>query len=171
MEDEDRRLAQRIVSFYQKENEWSETNFEESNFRFMAHLAKAKLQPTQWSSQAKTLLVTSYVAMRNDFSRRNINGYKISRVTTNHLKTIIRIAECFSKLCPQSCDQTVSIVDCTQVRHAIDFLILKNSHFLNLNKDLLNPERIMAVKQAIVDKTAELTNFPLANDYLDQWSP
>ena len=60
---------------------------------------------------------------------------------------------------------------CNSVKEAIDICVLKNSHFLNANSDVLKPEVIIAVKQAIVNKTADLTNFPKQNDYLEQWSP
>ena len=116
LKNEDRRLGERIVSFYYSQTMWNETDYEDLMLKLKAHILKAKLQPTKWSSDAKTLLADSFVVLRSDFSIHNINGYKVSRVTTHHLRAIIQIAECLSRLCPISSYEPVSIVNCAFVK-------------------------------------------------------
>ena len=80
---------------------------------------------------------------------------------------MILVSECITKLLPkQNTTSLVSIVESEAVEEAYNIVLVKNSHFLNLNADLINPEVIIFIRKTIIDGTASLKTMPDLNNFL-----
>ena len=82
-------------------------------------------------------------------------------------RSVILVSECITKLLPkQNTTSLVSIVESEAVEEAYNIVLVKNSHFLNLNADLINPEVIIFIRKTIIDGTASLKTMPDLNNFL-----
>ena len=82
----------------------------------------------------------------------------------------MKISESLAKLFPSDPHEPVSTVNCAVVNEAIDIVLLKNSHFLCSNSDIIRPEKIIDVRQTIVNKSSRLKTRPKMWD-IDPMSP
>ena len=87
LQSEDKRLAQRIVSFYYGMEENSKyVDHEDQRDRLKRHFSRAIIQPVVWPLDAQIFMHDSYCTLRKSFSQIHLHRKKSSRVNTDHLR-------------------------------------------------------------------------------------